>query len=180
MKCSPPKLPKMVASSHTKGVFNLYVGCLWCWCSAVSDFLQSCGLKPPRLLFPWDFPGKNTGVSCHFFLQGIFLTQGSTHLLQLLHWQADSLPLEPPESESWSRSVCLTLCDHMDYTVHGFLQARILECIAFPFSRASSQPRKWTQVSHTAGRFFTSWAISEAQDNVGNPIYLWTDILFLL
>ena len=51
---------------------------------------------------------------------------------------------------------CLTLCDPMDYTVHGILQARILECIAFPFSRGSSQPRDWTQVSHITGRFFTS------------------------
>ena len=42
---------------------------------------------------------------------------------------------------------CLTLCDSMDYTVHGILQARILEWVAFPFSRGSSQPRDWTQVS---------------------------------
>ena len=40
---------------------------------------------------PWDFSGKNTGVGCHFLLQGIFLTQGSN--LCLLHWQEDSLPL---------------------------------------------------------------------------------------
>ena len=37
--------------------------------------------------------------------------------------------------------LCLTLCDHMDYTVHGILQARILEWVAVPFSRGSSQPR---------------------------------------
>ena len=37
--------------------------------------------------------------------------------------------------------LCLTLCDPMDYTVHGILQARILEWAAFPFSRGSSQPR---------------------------------------
>ena len=50
-----------------------------------------------RLLCPWDFPGKNTGVCCHFLLQGIFLTQGlKTHLLYLLCWQADSSPLIPP------------------------------------------------------------------------------------
>ena len=42
--------------------------------------------------------------------------------------------------------------------VHGILQARILEWVAFPFSRRSSQPRDRTQVSHTADRFFTSWA----------------------
>ena len=51
---------------------------------------------------------------------------------------------------------CLTLCDAMDYTVHGILQARMLEWVAFPFSRASSQPRDQTQVSCIAGRFFTS------------------------
>ena len=63
-------------------------------------------------------------------------------------------------SSQWneSHSVVLTLCDPMDYTVHGILQARILEWVAFPFSRGSSQPRDQTQVSHIAGGFFTSWA----------------------
>ena len=59
-------------------------------------------------------------------------------------------------------SLCLTLCDRMDYTVYGVLQARILEWVAFPFSRGSSQPGDQTQVSHIAGRFFTSWATREA------------------
>ena len=49
-----------------------------------------------------------------------------------------------------------TLFDHMDYTVHGILQARILEWVAFPFSKGSSQPSDQTQVSRTAGGFFTS------------------------
>ena len=56
-----------------------------------------------------------------------------------------------------------TLCDPMDYTVHGILQARILVCIALPFSRESSQPRDQTQVSRIAGGFSTSWATREAQ-----------------
>ena len=51
---------------------------------------------------------------------------------------------------------CLTLCDPMDHTVLGILQARILEWVAFPFSRGSSQPRGRTRVSHIAGGFFTS------------------------
>ena len=51
----------------------------------------------------------------------------------------------------------------MDYTVHGILQARILEWVAIPFSRGSFQPRDWTQISHIAGRFFTSWATRAAQ-----------------
>ena len=46
--------------------------------------------------FPY-FPGKNTGVGRHFLVQGIFSTHGlNPHLLHLLHWQADSLPLGPP------------------------------------------------------------------------------------
>ena len=50
----------------------------------------------------------------------------------------------------------LTLCDPVDHTVHGILQARILEWVAGPFSRGSSQPRDQTQVSWIAGRLFIS------------------------
>ena len=62
---------------------------------------------------------------------------------------------------------CLTLCDSMDcsppgFSVHRILQARILEWIAIPFFRGSSWPRDWTQVSHIAGWFFTTWATREA------------------
>ena len=66
---------------------------------------------------------------------------------------------------------CPTLCYPRDYTVHGFLQARILEWVAFPFSRVPFQPRDWIQVSHIAGWFFTSWATREAQEYwSGEPI----------
>ena len=51
---------------------------------------------------------------------------------------------------------CPTLCNPMDYTLHGILQARILEWVAFPFSRGSSQPRDRTQASCIADVFFTS------------------------
>ena len=71
-------------------------------CSAVSvlpDSLQPYGLKPTRLPCPWDYPSKNTGVGCHFLLQGIFQIQGlNPHLWQLLDWQADSLPRSHPGS----------------------------------------------------------------------------------
>ena len=81
--------------------------------------------------------------------------------------QADSLPTEPPGK--WlptlvnvciSRSVMLTLHDSTDcgptgFSAHGILQARILEWVAVPFSRGSSQPRDQTLVSSIAGRFFT-------------------------
>ena len=56
--------------------------------SVVSDSLRPRGLSPTRLLRPWDSPGKNTGVGCHFLLQGVFPTQGSNsglpHCSQML------------------------------------------------------------------------------------------------
>ena len=52
---------------------------------------ESMDCSPTRLLCPWNFPGKNTAVDCHFLLQGIFLTQGLN--LCLLHCHADSLLL---------------------------------------------------------------------------------------
>ena len=132
-------------------------------CSVVSDSLWSHGLLPARLLCPWTFPGKNTGVG-YFLHQRIFLTQGlNSHLLHLLQWRVDSLPLAPPGKVEVAQS-SPTLCDPMDYTVHGILQARILEWVAFPFSRGSSQPRHWTQVFRIAGRFFTSWATRDIQE----------------
>ena len=64
--------------------------------------------------------------------------------------------------------LCLTLCDPVDWSlpgcsVHGISQARILEWVAIFLSRGSSQPRDQTQVSCTAGGFFTVWASREAQ-----------------
>ena len=89
--------------------------------------------------------------------RGIFLAQGSnSHLLSLLHWQVGILPPAPPGT-LWPLS-----------TVHGILQARILEWVAFPFSRGPSQARDSTQVSHIAGGFFTSWARREAQRLLGS------------
>ena len=66
---------------------------------------------------------------------------------------------------------CPTLCDPMDCSppgssVHGILQARILKWVAIPFSKGSSQPRDWTQVSRTTGGSFTIWATREALHEV--------------
>ena len=55
--------------------------------------------------------------------------------------------------------LCLILRPHRLY---GILQARVLEWVAFPFSRESSQARDWTQVSAFQAGFFTSWATKEA------------------
>ena len=69
------------------------------WCASVKSdfFVTPWTVTCQAHLSPWDSPSKNTGVGCHFLLQGIFLTQGSNlHLLCLLHLQAASLPLVPP------------------------------------------------------------------------------------
>ena len=62
---------------------------------------------------------------------------------------------------------CPTLFEPTDHTVHGILQATVLEWVTVPFSRGSSQPRDRIHVSHIAGRFFTSWAIRESSS--GQP-----------
>ena len=80
--------------------------------------------------------------------------------------QADAVLPEPagkPLKWKWKWLSRICLCGPMDCSVHGILQARILEWVTYPFSRGSSQPRDLTQVSCIAGRFFTSWATREAQ-----------------
>ena len=82
----------------------------------------------PRLLCPWDSPGKNIGVGC-CALQGIIPTQGSnSSLLHLPHWQAGSLALVPPgnvaravlvEHVCLVTQLCLTLCNSMDCSLPG-------------------------------------------------------------
>ena len=64
----------------------------WYACSVLTFFYP--GLYPTRFFYPWNFPGKNTGVSCHALLQGIFPSQESNFRhLHLPHWQEDSLLL---------------------------------------------------------------------------------------
>ena len=84
--------------------------------SVVSDSVQPHRWQPTRLPCPWDSPGKNTGVGCHFLLQGMKV-----------------------RSESEVAQLCPTLSDPMDYSlpgssVHGIFQARVLEWGAIAFS----------------------------------------------
>ena len=64
-----------------------------CWVEP--NFYRTHGVRPIRLLCPWHFPGENTGVGCHYLLQGIFPTQGSNPSLL----RADALPSEPAHCE---------------------------------------------------------------------------------
>ena len=64
---------------------------------SLQSSLTPCKPMDCRLLYPWDSPGKNTRVACHFLLEGIFLAQRSNPcLLCLLHWQVGSSPLVSP------------------------------------------------------------------------------------
>ena len=95
--------------------------------------VMSNSLWPHGLISPWNSPGQNTGVGCLSLLQGIFPTQGLNP--GLLH------------------------CRRILYQLSHKENLRILEWVAFPFSRGSSWPRNWTGVSRITGGFFTSWAI---------------------
>ena len=102
---------------------------------------QSCPpLRLHRLYSPWNSSGQNTGVGILSLLQGIFPTQGSN--LGLPH------------------------CGQILYQLSHQGSPRILDWVAYPFPRGSSQPRNWTEVSCIAGGFFTSWATWEAQSKV--------------
>ena len=98
--------------------------CCRCWvASVVSDFVRPHRRPPTRLPQPWDSPGKNTGVGCHFLLQCMKVKSGS----------------EVPQ-------LCLTLSDPMDCSppgssVHGIFQASILEWGAIAFTGLCTFPQ---------------------------------------
>ena len=115
----------------------LYI--LWIWtnvcavltCSVVSNSLRPMDYSPPGSTVRGDSPGKSTGVGCCTLLQAIFPTQGS--------------------------NPCLLHCRQILYHLSHQESPWILEWVAFPFSRGSSQSRNKTGVSCTAGGFFISY-----------------------
>ena len=82
---------------HLQLWFTCCCGCYFCCCSVTKShliLLQPHGLQPSRFLCPLESPGKNPGLGLRLLPQGIFPAQGSSlHLLWLLHWRVDSLPL---------------------------------------------------------------------------------------
>ena len=92
----------------------------------------------------------------------------------------ESICLPMQESGLLVTQSCLTLCNPMDCSlpgssVHGLLKARILEWVASPFSKGSSWPRDWTQVSCIASRCFTIWATREALQCKRLRFNLWVE-----
>ena len=109
---------------------------MWKESESESCLGMSDSLRAHGLYSPWNSPGQNTEVGSLFLLQGIFPTQGSN----------PGLPH----------------CRRILYQLSHKGIPRILEWVAYPFSRGSSQPRNRTGVSCIAGVFFTNWAIMEA------------------
>ena len=97
---------------------------------------MSDSLQPHGLYSPWSSLGQNIGVGSLSLFQGIFPTQGSN----------PGLPH----------------CRQILYQLSHKGRLRLLKWVAYPFSSGSSQPSDWIRVSCIAGRFFTSWAMSEA------------------
>ena len=102
-----------------------------------SCWVLSNSLWPHGLYSPWNSLGQNIWMGSLSLLQGIFPTQGSNPGLPHYRWVL--------------------------YQLSHKGSPRILEWVAYPFSRGSSQPRNQTGVSCIAGRFFTNWTIREAQ-----------------
>ena len=97
---------------------HIHTCCCCCCCvtSVVSDFVRPHRWRPTKLCHPWDSPGKNTGVGCHFLLQCMRV-----------------------KSESEVVQSCPTLCNLIDCSppgssIHGIFQARVLEWVAIAFS----------------------------------------------
>ena len=88
--CDPMDCSLPGSSVHGISLCVCVCVCVYVTCSVMSDFLQPHAMQLTRLLCPWDFPGKNTEVSHHFLLQGIFPTQGSnpglSHCRQILYY----------------------------------------------------------------------------------------------
>ena len=105
---------------------------------------------PQGLYSPWNSPGQNTRVGSHSSLQGIFPTQGSK-----------------PGLPNFRQIL---------YQLSHKGSPRILEWVAYPLSKGSSQPRNRTGVSCIAGGFFTNWAIREALAYIGVNKYWFTGI----
>ena len=101
----------------------------------MSDSLDPIDHRPPGSFVHGDSPGKNNEVSCHALLQGIFPAQGL--------------------------SLGLPHCRQILYHLSNQGSPRILEWVAYPFSRGSSRPSNWTGISSIVGGFFTKRATRE-------------------
>ena len=137
----PGGLQSMVLERERGDWVCTHTICIQIRCAVLCLVAQSCptlrlhGLSPPGYSVHGDSPGKNTGVGCLALLQRIFPTQESNS--GLLH------------------------CRWVLYCLKHQGSPRILEWVAYSFSKGTSQSRNWTRVSCIAGGFFISWTTWE-------------------
>ena len=124
---------------YKPSIFRVKIFCIISLIESESESrsVVSDSLWPHGLYKPWNSPGQNTGVGILSLLQKIFPTQGS--------------------------SPGLPHCRRILYQLSHKGSPRMLEWVAYLFTSGSSQPRNRSGVSCVAGRFFTNWAIREAQ-----------------
>ena len=156
--------------------------------------LPNPGIKPGSPTLQADASSSEPpGKPINSYYISLKKKNGSILIIKSLKWRDILLfiyllnPFLSPKTSSPTLCVYVSgakssqsLCDPTDcippgFSVHGILQARILEWIAFPFSRESSQPRDWTWVSRIVGRFFTVWATWEAY-LIGQLPYRWPSL----
>ena len=118
----------------------------------------------------WQYMWKMLYKLCNMLCKGFFPPSMAFPQGKPAKALQDRMKMKVLKVEVLVTQSCTTFCDPMDcslpgFTIHGILQARILEWVAIPFSRGSSQPRDQTWVSWIAGRFFTIWATREAHQD---------------
>ena len=128
-RASELKIPDSAYPSQSHSLYPLFCDTVWVQ-ESESHSVMSDSLQPHGLYSPWNSPAQNTRMGSHPLLQGIFSTQG----------------LKPS----------LPHCRQILYQLSHQGSPRILEWVAYPFSRGSSWPRNRTRVSWMAGGFFTS------------------------
>ena len=134
----------------------------------MSDPERPRGLQPTRLLRPWDFPGKSTGVGCHCLLWEIMLPTGNAAIrISLWSFMIESLIFSQRITCLLAKLLylCRTLCNLMDPSLPGSsVQARILKWVVMSSSRGSPNPGIKPispAASVLAGKFFTANATRE-------------------
>ena len=145
--------------------------------SVVSDSLRPHGPLATRLLCPWNYPGKNTAVGCHFLLQGIFLTQvlnpGLLHCRQILYHRATREALITRKHPLYVLSI-LVLC-----YIFGELLDRFLyffnKFVHFNWRLITSQYCSGFAIHWHAGRFFTAEPLGKPPEFI-TPAYSWENI----
>ena len=139
----------------------------WLWNQLEFEFEVKVDLKTLPLHFGDSVPLNSPDTWLQVLSVWVDLRSCGQTLQLALPIASRSISSFHEEKKVLVAQLCLTLCNPVGcsspgFSVHGFLQARILEWVAICFSRGSSRPRDWAWVSRIAGRLFTIWASREA------------------